>query len=169
MSKLVYHILIDVSFVAAILPPSLITVINYFWHNLGDKSFFSPFLMMYYCKIVNRLRVFFYHHIFFLKKSFFLPRMPFNWKTPFGYCITMLIQSTDVYYSGLCGLPIVCFLIGGCYLLKTIVNDITNDLFRLNTVQKSEKDRINTKILFCNIIQNFSDTKQLSKIYLKIV
>lgn len=158
MSKQMYHILIDGSFVAAIFPATLITAINYFWHDLGDQSYFTPFLMMW-------IGLFFWLSNYFRNKKFsllfFFLRMPFNWKAPLGYVAAMLIQTIDVYYTGLCGLPIGCFLFGGCILLKTIIVDITNDLSKLGIVQNSEQDRIDMKLVFCDIIHDFSQAKRL--------
>lgn len=90
--------------------------------------------------------------------------MPFDSKTPHGYIIGMLIQTVDVYSAASGGYLATCFLVCSCYLLKTIVLDISNDLSYLNVSELSAKNCIKMKALFFNIIRNITDAKQLSKI-----
>lgn len=90
--------------------------------------------------------------------------MPFDTNTPLGYMLSMVIQVADVYCLAICGYPSICFLLGGCWLWKTIMIDITNDLSHLkgNDSEMPIDDRIEQKSRFCDIIRNVSNAKQLS-------
>lgn len=91
--------------------------------------------------------------------------MPFDSSTLLGFMISLVIQTADVYCLAICGYPNICFLIGGCWLWKTIVMDIANDLSYFNGGDEmSTKDCIKKKEFLCNIVQNIADAKQLSKI-----
>lgn len=91
--------------------------------------------------------------------------MPFDQKTPCGYVISTLIQSVDVYFcAAVGGYLTICYFSGSCWLLKTIVRDISNDFSHLNLNKLSTKDRVEMRILFCDIVRNISDAKQLSEI-----
>lgn len=65
--------------------------------------------------------------------------MPFDTKTPYGHVISLVIQTIDVYCLAICGFPSICFLTGGCSLLKTILKDIANDaiLFEIIRMRNS--------------------------------
>lgn len=80
--------------------------------------------------------------------------MPFDWTTPLGYFITLLIQCILAYYTVLFLTPTLCFLCGSCFLLKSFVDDVTNDLRILND-KKMEK-------ILCNTVQYHSELVQLS-------
>lgn len=89
--------------------------------------------------------------------------MPFDANTPLGYMISMMVQTVDVYCLAICGYPSICFLIGGCWLWKTIMTDIANDLSHLKRDDSkiTVEDRIEFKSLLCNIIRNVSYATQL--------
>lgn len=48
-------------------------------------------------------------------------------------------------------------------MLKTIVDDITNDLPKLNVAPTTAKRRLEMNAFFRNIIRNISEAKQLSR------
>lgn len=87
--------------------------------------------------------------------------MPFNWRTPFGYCIAFLMQSAQAYALSLNTVPILAMLIGSCWLLNGICKDIKNDILILNTV-KMNTNRQNAIKHFRNAIRDFLTVKQLS-------
>lgn len=91
--------------------------------------------------------------------------MPFDTNTPLGYMLSMAIQVADVYCLAICGYPSICFLLGGCWLWKTTMMDIANDLSHLqrDDSEISIEDRIELKSHFGNIIRNISYAKQLSQ------
>lgn len=47
MSKLVYSIFVEASLVGLVIPPLLITLVNYFVYDLSEESYFLPTPVMY--------------------------------------------------------------------------------------------------------------------------
>lgn len=91
-------------------------------------------------------------------------RIPFDWQNPMGYAIFVLMQWATVYCMMAFGAyPTMCLYIGSCWMIKTIVNDISNDLAQLNVKPSTAKDRLKKKAFFCDIIRNISEAKQLSR------
>lgn len=88
--------------------------------------------------------------------------LPFNWTTKLGYLIALFIEAIDAYTISLCGVPVICFFVGSCSLLKTIIEDITNDLSLLNVTPSLDGNHIKMKELFCTFIQSISKAEQLS-------
>lgn len=99
-------------------------------------------------------------------------RLPYNWKTPITYLLTLLIECANAYFLTINIVPVLCFFMGSCALLITFVEDITMDLALLDfakieakSTSSKAKEEIKPKIAtehFCNIIERLSDTKQLS-------
>lgn len=90
--------------------------------------------------------------------------MPFNWKTPFGYVINIIIQSGDVYCLALCGQPNICLFVSSTWLLRVMIADVSDDLSLLNeNDQYWAENRIEMKALLCDIIRNISDAKEVRK------
>lgn len=87
-------------------------------------------------------------------------RLPFNWKTPTAYLIAVSAQSIPIYCTLFCAQSVICFLIGSCWLIDSIVNDIASDLPQLNVGGASNRNE-NTKRLCC-IVEFFMNAKQLS-------
>lgn len=68
ISKLIYFVTVQLSYVGGVLPPLLLTLINYFIYDLHDESF-QEIQMMYVCsmplfslfsdKIITNFDVFF--------------------------------------------------------------------------------------------------------------
>lgn len=58
----------------------------------------------------------------------------------------------------------MCYFVGVMFLLTSMLKDITNDLRILNTDRKlADRNGIEVKRELCNVIQLFSEVKQLSK------
>lgn len=94
---------------------------------------------------------------------FSFARLPFNWKTPFGYFIAMVIFAEVTFYILCCGVIGVCLLVGSCWLIQTIVQDISHDVNDFNVSKKKwNQNRMEMKIKFNNFIDDFSYAKQLS-------
>lgn len=89
-----------------------------------------------------------------------LKRMPFNWKTPFGYMILLSYEGVEAIVAAMAFYPIMSIFIGSCILLKTFIEDITIDLKCLNQKQ-NEKENLSE--IFCNVIQNYSNVQELSE------
>lgn len=89
-------------------------------------------------------------------------RWPFDWKTPFGYLMSWLIEFTGTIIVGMIAIPCFNMIVGSCWLLIVIAKDITNDVTLFNNiVKKLEKCvRAETTESFFDIIQNYSDTKE---------
>lgn len=91
-------------------------------------------------------------------------RVPFDWRNPIGYLIVVCILLAGTYATFICVMPIVVFLIGCCWLFIAFVKDISNDLPLLNEFKTCDRQIQQQRIeAFCNIIELFSDAKQLSR------
>lgn len=67
--------------------------------------------------------------------------------------------------SVLCVIPPVCFGLGSGWLLKSIVEDVQNDLFHLNVSKRiRRRDERELKIHFCNVVKLHTDVKELGGI-----
>lgn len=89
-------------------------------------------------------------------------RMPFDWRTPLGYLIVLALESFVVSSIGFTNMPLICFIVGSCWLINSLVKDIANDLIDFNVSKKNEV-RMKAKENLCYIVQNFADIKQLSE------
>lgn len=100
--------------------------------------------------------------IFFIVSLF--TRLPFNWKQPIGYAIALSMQCIEVYYSVMAGVILGSYAIGSCFLLKSFVNDITNDilLFNLEAAVSDHNYELTAK-RFIHFVQEFSNVKELSQ------
>lgn len=94
--------------------------------------------------------------------TLFLFRLPFDWKTPFGYPVALLCQTLAVYASILCVIPCICNVIGSSWIFTASINDICNDLPLLIVGGRSLQNRENTKKRFCKFVQFYLDSKELS-------
>lgn len=91
--------------------------------------------------------------------------MPFDWRTPLGYSIALVSESLASYSMVFMGGPSACFFVGSCSLIMGFVKNITNDLSSLSVSAISKKNqKKKLKLRFYNILQDFSDAKQLCKI-----
>lgn len=134
-SKLIHFVLTKFSLFGLLLPSLLTTLINYLFYDLGADTFYWSAPMM----------------------------LPFNWQTEFGYCIAMLIFAEVTFYILYCGVVCVCLLAGSCWLIQTIVQDITHDVCALNaSKRKWNQNCMEMKIVFNNFVNDFSHAKQLS-------
>lgn len=95
--------------------------------------------------------------------------MPFNYKSPVGYLITLSFESFEMFVTADIVSYILCFLFGSCFLLKLFVEDVTSELSFLNLEDKatsngknSAKDKAERMTMFFNAVQNHSDLKQLA-------
>lgn len=89
-------------------------------------------------------------------------RLPYNWRTPLGYLVTLIIQTVASLSCILSIVPAICLLVGLCWLIISFVEDVTNDLNALNIGQNTERSRRIMKERFCSIIQLHMELKQLS-------
>lgn len=99
----------------------------------------------------------------FLSQIFF-NRLPFNWRTPFGYLIAQLSIAISYISILACLILTLCFYVSSCWLFATFAKDITNDLDLLNAFGASDRSHSKLQEHLSNIIQSHIDVKQLSSI-----
>lgn len=89
-------------------------------------------------------------------------RMPFDWRTPYGYLPAWLVQSLVASAESILIAQFLNFDIGNCWLFIFIAEDITNDLATFNTFIKATSNGSIIKLTehFCDLIQIYSDAKQ---------
>ena len=90
-------------------------------------------------------------------------RLPFDWKTPFGYVIATIFI-TIATFAVLYALTLtLSFYASSCFLFNSFAKDITNNLSVLIVVEQSHRSHRHLKEYLCKIIQLNSNVKQLSK------
>lgn len=90
-------------------------------------------------------------------------RLPFDWKAPLGYSIALMLSATSVFYILYCGVAAVSTFVGLNLITIAIADGIADDVNIMNELNiKSDRNDFEAKLLFCNIINDFSDVKQLS-------
>lgn len=89
-------------------------------------------------------------------------RLPFDWKTPFGYLIALLAEFATVHSSSFLFSPVASFFIGSAWLLICFIQDITSDLADLNVITTSIQSLTEMKKRLCYIVGFYSDKKQLN-------
>lgn len=90
------------------------------------------------------------------------PRLPFDWKTPFGYAFAMIGFFAAMYAVFLDMSPNLSFTGGSCWLIVTFVEDITNELSQFSADKLQKINHRGLKERFCDVLQQLSDIKQLS-------
>lgn len=92
-------------------------------------------------------------------------RMPFDWRTPFGYFWYLAFYGFGMVCVVLTAMPTMCLLVGCCWLFSAFAKDITNDLYFLNMSLRpnsQRNDRLEFRRDFCQLVQLHSDAKELS-------
>lgn len=140
----------------ALLPPFILSAVNYFVYDLDDESFYLTYSSWYV-----RLRPLFSFKSFYDGFFFYLPRFPFNWKTPFGYLFAFSSQCLEAITTISSLLPMMCFLAGSCWLLVYFIEDITNDLSRFNLKSEKKANARKKNEQFCNIMKLHGNLKRL--------
>lgn len=87
--------------------------------------------------------------------------MPFDWKTPFGYLIALLCETSAFYSTVLVCVPLICILVGPCILFMSMAKDITDELRLLDGIGETNRCERRIKERFCHVVQMFADVKQL--------
>lgn len=89
--------------------------------------------------------------------------MPFNWKTPIGYAISMLVQCGAWFYLLISGCCILSFSGGACWLLIAIIEDIGQEFHNINKMRNNNPVtalNAHLKMKFHKIIQFHSTAKE---------
>lgn len=164
--------------VGIFIPAIVVGFINYYILDMGDESFNLTSPMMYvnvkikslfYLILIENdrerekliIKPFNVYVIYFFSFS----RIPYNWKTPLKYLVTMIAIFLSIIplISGI--ISTICILIGSSSLFIAFVNDLTNDLGFLNVGGVSTTEsHMKMKERFCKIIQNHLDVKELSQL-----
>lgn len=98
----------------------------------------------------------------FCLSSHLILRLPFDYKTPFGFLLLSFVQIPWAFCIVFSAVPVISFFIGSCWLFTSFVKDVTNDLHQLNLAGKSKRGRMNVKERFCNLVQVYTNLKELS-------
>lgn len=91
----------------------------------------------------------------------FFDRLPFNWKTPFGYFCAFFLACLVTYTMLFTILPLICTSMGSCLLMTTLLKDTLNRFHGINS-GLAQKNAAEIKDAFYDIIADFLDLKQLS-------
>lgn len=87
-------------------------------------------------------------------------RLPFSGKTPIGYLLCFVFVTLGAYCALSCIVPTISFSIGLAILSRAFIEKSIIDLKELG--KKARKNSGQAKQLFCSIVQDFSDLKELS-------
>lgn len=160
--KLFYTVYVKLTLLLILIPPVLVTVVNYYIYDLGDESFYLPFRTVYVWINLNDIS-----KCFFVKTNSFLKnlilRLPFDWRTPFGYSIALFIQSVQAFCALLPTAPSFCFFGTTCWTFTVFIQDISNDWNSFNkAAQHSNTDHKKSIKTFCRILQDFTEIKEMS-------
>lgn len=94
-------------------------------------------------------------------------RLPFNWKSPVGYFVALLMQCIEILYMTSAGVPVLCFLFQSCQLMEAFVQDISEGISHLDinrsTPNSAYESQSQVAASFVDFINNISTVKQLSR------
>lgn len=163
MTKKFHFIAVKISVAGLMIPPLMISYTNYYVIDLKTESFQLPYDGMYVidnkCERVSISDL-------FLQILGSIFRYPFEWRTPIGYLIALLSQSASsfaILYS-IC--PLICFIVGTCWLLIGCSEDISNELPYLNTVKTPRRNGyVELKEHICSIAKLSVNAKEFSAYY----
>lgn len=153
-TKFVQIALVNISFVATAMPPILLTLINYLFHDLGDEMYIG-YEAMYVRKEFNFIQ--------FIECVIFVHlRVPFHWRSAFGYIMYLMFYVPGIFCVIYAAVPPICFYAGSCFLFIAFVQDIENDLNALMVKKSHRKHNAKLKTQFFRIVQVYSEVKELS-------
>lgn len=160
-------ILVKVVFVGTVLPLLYVCGVNFYVYNLGEDSFYMPWPMLWvrsWQMSKTRSKMIWIEITVFVG---YFCRLPFNWRTPLGYIITLAAEYTSINSAVFGFTPIISFFIGSGWFAIWIVKDITNDLSALKVKKaSSNKQKRELKEKFCYIVRFYSDARELSVLHL---
>lgn len=81
-----------------------------------------------------------------------------------GYSIALCMEAIGTCCLSACGTPVVCSMVGCCWLLKAFIVDITNDLVNVeaNDIFYESMDQNEIVEHFNGTLKSFMVVKQLS-------
>lgn len=156
-SELTHFILMKVSLGVIVVPPIITSYFKYYILGLGVESF-QDFTTMYesggrhlkMIKVWKKVQI----------QCHF--RWPFDEKTPFGCLCQSFFQSAEGFFSLIIVLTLISFLFGSCRLFISFADDIKHNLNALNNVRRAKRKPAQVKQQFCEIVEMFSEVKELS-------
>lgn len=90
--------------------------------------------------------------------------LPMTSNPPFGYLIVWLFETGSVFCTFYNLVPLICLTIGCCWFIIAFMKDIMIEMTKLNRAFKLARHNTwELKVRFCNIIELYSEVKQLSK------
>lgn len=92
----------------------------------------------------------------------YLRRMPFDWRTEFGYLIAIIVDCNGVFCSAVCYIPIYSIFVGSCLTFALLIDDITNEVPNLKMDLSLNENHPKFRALFCNTVRRVADARQLS-------
>lgn len=88
-------------------------------------------------------------------------RLPINWKTLIGYTVYFSVETLSMFAIVFSILPTICFAIGSYLLLNAVIKVNTNDFHILcGKISTGSNDEM--KKIFCNMVEDMSEIKELS-------
>lgn len=119
MTQLAYLTTIKITVPGTMLPMVVASVLNYLYYGMGEDSFLLPYFVLYVSFSFGRVGC---HYSFFLLFYLFrIRRLPFNWRTPFGYFVAMFLECIGSYSNLLITFVMICFYFGSCWLISLFV------------------------------------------------
>lgn len=104
-------------------------------------------------------------------------RLPFDWKTPIGYIITLAFLYATTFFALSCLIPILSLVIGCGWFALIFTEEIQNDVKTLNKICQKSSDKKHKKHRniqkfeesFIIIMQDYSALKELSNLTFSII
>ncbi|XP_031636515.1 odorant receptor coreceptor-like [Contarinia nasturtii] len=122
-----------------------------FMHVTYPVVFIPKLLLSFYIYFTDRES-----EAFFLNYPMW---MPFDWKTPYGYLITLCVQVPTWFFLLLNCSCVICLFAGSCWLLSSYIESIDGHLHTLN---QANKQNVSMENAFFRIIRTHSNAKQLA-------
>lgn len=158
------HLSLSVPFV--MIPNLIISFFIYFTTNSGSEAFRMPFPVWWVLSraIFSIILIWMFEAV--IQKHLPFPpltRLPFNWRTPFGYLIAFSIQYVTVHNMAQIFACYVNFFFGLYQMLMSLVEDIKSELTILCEPADTNNHPIDVKQKLSEFIEFHSEVKQLSK------
>lgn len=167
-SKILYF-LTQITYVGTNIPASLITLFSYFVLDLKKRIVFPAIsnyvrltnarMKLYLPKLISKVML-------MIKTISVFSRLPFDWKTPFGYFLASIFFAGAIYCLLFGIIPVVCLFVGSCWLFISFAKDMTNEISKLNASAKA-KDYCELKRRFSKLIEMHVDVKKFSESFVR--
>lgn len=92
----------------------------------------------------------------------FFQRLPFNMNSWPGYTLAYFIESVGLFAACIVSPNVQSIFIGSCWILKSLGEDITNDLHKFNEMKLSRRNQKEIRRRFLNVVDRLSHAKQFS-------